>query len=74
MRYPILQHIVTIARYPAPNSFAILSLQASRDMRSIAAGPLSRQVRAPPEKAGKGEKRARKARKADFWEGRPGAP
>ena len=47
MRNPILQHI---ARYlcdtpqkQARNSFAILSLQASRDMRSIATGPLSSQ-------------------------------
>ena len=37
-----------IVRYPikkqAQKSFAILSLQASRDMKSIAAGPLSPQV------------------------------
>ena len=45
MRYPILQRI---ARYlcdtpqrQAQMSFAILSLQASRDMKSIATGPLS---------------------------------
>ena len=45
VRYPILQHI---ARYlcgtpgkQARKSFAILSLKASRDMKSIAAGPLS---------------------------------
>ena len=45
VRYPILQHI---ARYlcdtpgkQARKSFAILSLKASRDMKSIATGPLS---------------------------------
>ena len=45
VRYPILQHI---ARYlcdtpgkQARRSFAIPSLKVSRDMRSIAAGPLS---------------------------------
>ena len=45
VRYPILQHI---ARYScdtpgkeARTSFAILSLNVSRDTRSIAAGPLS---------------------------------
>ena len=45
VRYPILQHI---ARYlcdtpgkQARKSFAILSLKVSRDMKSIAAGPLS---------------------------------
>ena len=45
VRYPILQHI---ARYScdtpgkqARKSFAILSLKLSRDMKSIAAGPLS---------------------------------
>ena len=44
VRYPILQHI---ARYlcdtpgkQARKSFAILSLKVSRDMKSIAAGPL----------------------------------
>ena len=44
VRYPILQRI---ARYlcdtpgkQAPKSFAILSLKVSRDMKSIAAGPL----------------------------------
>ena len=46
LRYPILQRI---ARYlcetpgkQARKSFAMLSLKASRDMKSIAAGPLSR--------------------------------
>ena len=45
MRYPILQHI---ARYlcdtpgkQTRKSFAILSLKVSRDMKSVAAGPLS---------------------------------
>ena len=45
VRYPILQHI---ARYlcdtpgkQARKSFAILSLKVARDMKSIAAGPLS---------------------------------
>ena len=45
VRYPNLQHI---ARYlcdtpgkQAQNNFAILSLKVSRDMKSIAAGPLS---------------------------------
>ena len=48
VRYPILQHI---ARYlcdtpgkQARTSFAILLLKVARDMKSIAAGPLSPQL------------------------------
>ena len=45
VQYPNLQHIARYLRdtpgKQARNSFAILSLKVSRDMKSIAAGPLS---------------------------------
>ena len=47
-QYPILQHIARYLRdtprKQARKGFAILSLKVSRDMKSIAAGPLSRPV------------------------------